>query len=715
MVVAADNVNSGPRLALSREFLHALGKLPARTQKRVTEFVEKFHRDPTQSGINFERLNGAKDKKVRSVRIDRAHRAIVIHPPKGDVFLCVWVDRHDDAYHWVRNRLFEVNAVTGALQVFETYEHTAAPTNIIHPAERGLFDAHEDEWLLLAGVPKVLLPAVRQLRTEHDLDKLEEHLPEDAAQNLYAIASGYSPSEAIEERERLNLRDAVKVSVDVDDFAAALERVDSRATFHIVDNEDELRSILEAPLAQWRVFLHPGQRALVRMKTNGPLRVLGGAGTGKTVALLHRARYLAEHVFTGQDDRLLVTCYNRSLADDLRRNLQSLCHKDTLDRIEVTNLHQWATVFLERHGSTALSFATDAQRQNCMQNALDGGSDLDLPQGFFLDEWDQVVQPLEQINRANYLTARRSGRGRPIKRGQRADIWKVFERYANNLNKKGLTEWPELIRRVKRMIEDGEGKKSPYCAVLADEAQDYSANDLRLLRAISPEAPDTLMLVGDGHQRLHGLPVPLSSCGIEIRGRSRRLKVNYRTTEEIRKVAVAVLEGCRVDDLDGDEDSLRGYRSLRGGPTPLQHCELDQENECRTIVRQVSHWIESGIAADSICVAARTRSLLQTHYGPALRSGGIPVLSLDDTWEGDHDCVRLSTMHRLKGLEFSRVILAGIQADKMPLRLHSRLDEAERDNHEYKERCLFYVAATRARDELVVTGSGKSSPFLDSR
>ena len=152
------------QVALSRDFLEAYSRLPRRTQKKVREFTVKFQQDPTQSGLNFERIAGAADDKVRSIRIDRAHRAIVVHPPRGDVFLCVWVDHHDDAYRWVKNKKFEVNPRSGAFQLFEVQPHVieaappAAAPAVALELEPALFSDVDDEDLLLSGLPEVLLP-----------------------------------------------------------------------------------------------------------------------------------------------------------------------------------------------------------------------------------------------------------------------------------------------------------------------------------------------------------------------------------------------------------------------------------------------------------------------------------------------------------------------------------------------------------------------------
>lgn len=702
------------RVAFSKDFLSSYSKLPRKIQRKVRDFTEKFQRDPTQSGVNFERLNGCRDSKVRSVRIDQAYRAIVIHPPKGDVFLCVWVAHHDDAYDWVRNKRFEVNPRLGTFQLFELTDEAVEaaerpePVPVAPPTPR-LFDTHDEEDLLLAGVPQVLLATVQALKTDDDLDELAPHLPADSAEMLYLLAAGYTLYEAIEEADRTK---SAPAAVDVEDFEAALARPESQGTFRVVDDEEELEAMLDAPLEQWRVFLHPSQRRLVKMDAKGPVRVLGGAGTGKTVVLMHRARHLVSEVFTDPNDRVLVTTFTKNLALDLKANLKQLCGREAFGRLEIVNLHKWADAFMKRQGHPFRLLHSERKRRELFETAVSEGDD-EFPLEFYIEEWDQVVQPQDVDSRDAYLTARRVGRGTRLGRKQRARAWQVFERYRELLEQGGYSEWQDLVREARMFIEK-QRISLPYRAVLSDEVQDFTVNELKLLRAIVPPGPQDLFVVGDAHQRIYGMPTVLGRCGIEIRGRSRRLKVNYRTTEQIRNRAVSILEGCDVDDLDGGLDSLKGYSSLRHGPTPeIQHFASEAE-ERQFIVDRLKAWIDGDVPAESICLSARTHAQLDERYEPILKGAGYDVVQVqtDPEAEADKPGIRLATMHRMKGLEFSRVLLAGVQEGKCPLQTGPSADAASEEDHELRERCLLYVAATRARDELAVCGFGEPSRLL---
>jgi superfamily I DNA/RNA helicase/mRNA-degrading endonuclease RelE of RelBE toxin-antitoxin system len=700
------------RLALAKSFLESYSKLPQVIQKKVRRLTEKVQSDPTSSGLNFERIQQARDDKVRSLRVDRSYRLIVIQPPRGDVLLCVWVDHHDEAYEWAARKVFEVNPRSGVLQVYSVEECEGDVLPLPQSGQQGLstaplFDHVGDEDLLFAGVPVALLASVRALISEGDLDRLSPYLPEDCSDFLYLLAAGYGFTEAMEEATRPR----PVVAVDQDDFAAAVDRPESRAAFHVVEGESALQDVLDAPFEQWRFFLHPSQQKLVVWNVNGPIRVLGGAGTGKTVVLLHRARHLMSEIFTAPGDRILVTTFTRNLAHDLRLSLEELA-SDQVDRMEVRNLHAWARAFYEeRVGARLRVLESEAKRRELMEQALLASVDEHYTAAFYLEEWDRVVQAQGIADRTAYFRARRVGRGTRLTRKERSAVWKVLEEYRRLLDVEHLMEWQDVIREVRLYIESHE-VISPYRAVLADEVQDFSREELLLLRALAPVGANDMFLVGDAHQRIYGGMTRLSACGIEIRGRSSRLKINYRTTEQIRNQAVVILHGLKFDDLDGQADSMQGYRSLRSGPPPRVHCFSSQEQEFEHIRSQIETWFES-TPPEEICLAARTHDLVQK-YSRAIRAAGIDLVEIKTTDSPRRKGVRVATMHRLKGLEFRRVLLCGVHESMVPLRLPAEAlgDGASQEDFLRMERCLLYVASTRARDELVITGHGAPSPFL---
>lgn len=680
-----------PKIAIGNDFLDAFAKLPKAEQKRVRRFTQKFKIDPTMASINYESIPEVRDPKVRTVKIGDTYRAVVIHPPKGDVHLLVWVDHHDEAVAWARNKVFDVNKTTGAIQIVDMQEAESLPEVVAPPdhepppesppsapAVSKLFDAVSDEELLELGLPSLLMPSVRALETDGQLEKLRPYLPSEVYEALFLVICGASIEDALREVTRPD-------KVDTDDFTKALEHPDSKRRFRVVETTDELTAMLDAPLEKWRVFLHPMQEKLVKRQFNGPARVLGGAGTGKTVVAMHRARHLAREVFTGPGDRILFTTFTRNLARNIESLLGSLCGPE-LKRIDVVNLHSWAVRFM-RSRDIGFNIAGEAERTECWKDALTVAGSSKWDESFFRDEWDQVVQTNGLSSYQDYRRTPRIGRGTRLSRDDKERVWEVLYEYRQALRDRDLVEWVDVIRRTRQLIEKKE-VGLPYKAVVVDEAQDLHPEDWRLLAAIAPEEANNLFIVGDAHQRIYGRKVVLSRLGINIRGRARRLKVNYRTTEEIRRWALALLDGVEIDDLDGGKDTSQGYKSIRNGPEPDVHTFTNAVDEQDFLVKHIGELVAAH-PPEEICLVARTRKQVNA-YTEVLGDAGIEHIILDkDTDSDEGEGIRLATMHRVKGLEFSHVIVAGLREDAMA-------DAA------LGERCLVYVSATRAKDGLTV-------------
>jgi hypothetical protein len=689
-----------PRMtvAIGSEFLTAFARLPARQQSKVSQFLEKFRSDPMAAGINYEKIHQARDPNLRSVRIDQTYRGIVLKPERGNVYLLLWVDHHDAAYAWAAKRRFTINTHTGSLQVLPTEVETPEQPALPLPAQpTGLFKHIRDKHLLKLGVPEALLPLVRQIETDADLEAHEADFPQEAAEALYMLAMGYDVEQAFNELNKTIDKDA---AVDPDDFETALENEDSQRRFHVVTDALDLAEILKAPLEKWRVFLHPSQRRLVQMQANGPVRVLGGAGTGKTVVAMHRAKFLAEQVFNQPGDKILFTTYTRNLAEDIKANLVKICSVEVQRRIRVVNLDAWVSEFLKQHGyDYSLLVAPDQAESYWQEARLAAPDELGLSQSFYEQEWEHVIQAHGISKEADYLRAPRLGRGQRLSRKQRQSIWPVFEEYRAILNRHHTKEFIDATRDARVLLES-RATHAEYRAVIVDEAQDMSAEAFRLMRQIVPPVTgrtNDLFIVGDAHQRIYAHRVVLSRCGIDVRGQSRKLRLNYRTTDEIRKWAVALLEDCDIDDLDGAQDDNKGFRSLLHGAYPDVQKQTTFEGEIEVIAERIHELEREHIPLSSICVVARTQSLLN-QYESALAAKGIehwriqPQVS-DDTGKSG---LRTATMHRVKGLEFDVMMIAGVNDGVIPLANASAGADSDfaQMEVETKERSLLYVAAT---------------------
>lgn len=553
------------KVAISSEFMTAFAAIPKKMRGKVLEFIAKFRNNPTASSINYEKIEEFKDQTLRSVRIDQAYRGIVKKPDTGNIYMLLWVDHHDKAYEWAKNKKCTINPETGSLQIYDVTEASPLETETQGLPEKnnqqeGLFASVHDRHLMKLGVPEELLPLVRSITSDDQLDQAASRMPTEAHEALTALAAGYSLDEVFRE---LDKSPDAQEAIDTEDYATALENPDTKRRFFVVEDDLILQEILEAPLEKWRVFLHPSQRGLVERNWNGPVRVLGGAGTGKTVVAIHRAKWLVENIFTDENDKILFTTFTRNLAADIKENLSKICPNKLMRRIEVVNLDRWVSGFLRKHGYVHDIDYGDRTRPLWKKALALVPGELGYDENFYREEWERVIQPQAIDTFDDYLKASRVGRGIRLSRQNRKAVWPIFEEYRLLLNENNLREVDDAMRDACALLRE-KGDILPYRSIIVDEAQDMSAQAFSLIRQMLPgsDRKNDLFIVGDAHQRIYRHKVTLGRCGINIQGRGKRLRINYRTTEENRRWAVNLLEGINFDDLDGGVDDQKGYKSL---------------------------------------------------------------------------------------------------------------------------------------------------------
>ena len=702
-------------IALGNEFLKAFSRIPKQAQGKVRNAITDLQMNPSHPGLNFEPVHSS-DENLYSIRIDRNYRGILLRRAEQSVYVLLWVDKHDDAYDWASRRRCLIHPETGALQVVQDV-HQDAPIEPAPPVEqdlKGLFDEVKDREMRKLGVPEQLLPKIRSICDESQLDLLASELPEEVAEALYMLASGYTIQEAFSE---LNKNDSDNAPVASEDFKTALGHPDAMRRFHVVADAHELQSILNAPLEQWRVFLHPSQRRIVNMQARGPVRVLGGAGTGKTVVAIHRTKWLLENIYRKSEDRILFITFTTNLTADIEQNLSRILSSDDMKRVEVVNLDAWVRAFLKGRGYQS-KIVYDKGTREIWEKALNlKPVDPALPDSFFQEEWNEVVQSQGIDSESQYLRCPRIGRGRKLDRRVRKAVWPVFAEYRALLSSKDFREPQDAYRDASALLQSSP-HMLPYKSLVVDEAQDFGPEAFRLFRTIIPsgdgeDAGNDLFIVGDTRQRIYGRKVVLGQCGIEIRGRSRRLRINYRTTEETRSWASCLMEGRDFDDLDGGVDDQRGYRSLMNGPAPeiIGFKNLTEESD--HLVSTIRKLLHEGCDQSAICVVARTEKVLSQYRKP-ISQAGLDTFVIRRTDSRSQPGVRLATMHRVKGVEFDHIFIVGAEEGVIPNAhvMKGCDNDTSRLAKELGERSLLYVAATRAKKSVHLTYSGRPCSFL---
>ncbi|MFJ2751004.1 UvrD-helicase domain-containing protein [Streptomyces sp. NPDC087297] len=706
-------------LGIHKDFLLEFAKLEKPVQKRVHEVFDKF-REHRHAGLHLEKLENPRDSRIRTIRVSKFMRGVVLAPDSGDCFLLLKVMAHDDAIAWALSHRATVNSATQGIELRDDIALEQAAADVHHApttAERRLFAEIADKELTRLGIDPDLLPLVRNLSTEAHLDALRKILPEQQYDVLAGLAAGLTPEDVWREAVAVHAERAAAEALQTpaeDGLAAAMAR--SQGRIALLSGPEELLDILSRPFDAWRVFLHPSQRRIAYHPSyNGPARVTGGPGTGKTVVALHRALHLARQLpDDAPDESVLLTTYTRNLAADLRHGLELLIPDKALRaKIRVVNVDALANQLVREDRGGPLNILTSQKEINSRWDALARRLGLDYSDVFLDQEWRQVVLAQDLRSPEAYLKASRSGRGTALSPLRRAQVWRAVEGFTRELRQAAEWTFLQVCAEAARLLEPRTDR--PFRHVVIDEAQDLHPAQWRLLRASVAPGPDDLFIAGDTHQRIYGNKASLRSLGVNVTGRSHRLRINYRTTHEILQWSASLLNGQSLDDMDGGTESLTGYRSVLNGGNPELRASADKAEEISDLTARIAQWVNDGVEPREIGVAVRYMQLGK-EIAQALERAELPVRLLGTAQAtGDGTGVCIGTMHRMKGLEFRCVAVAGVSDSIVPLA--STLTPAEVDAQQHREDLLgelslLFVACTRAREVLRVSWHGAPSPFL---
>lgn len=709
-----------PTLVFAKQFLDDFAKLQPVVRQKVRELPDKFE-NASHSGVHLEKLSAARDDRVRTVRVDDFWRGVVVRLGEARYAL-LRVMAHDDANNWATRQKLEVNPKTGIVEILdvptvaERVEDVVASQSQAEAApENRLFAERRDRDFSSVGVDNDLIPILRRIATEEELYSIASYLPEAQADAVLLLADGMTTEDVWSE---IQAAYSVEVSDSVDpaDIEGALQRPASRSAFVVTTSDAELMELLAGDFEAWRTFLHPSQRAIAEKPVfNGPAKVTGGAGTGKTIVAIHRARFLAQRLVDEGDPsgRILVATYTRSLASNLDGVLRTFCTPDQQRFVQVSTVDSLAQQVLASSDVRLRPVQPGELEEIAEETAAMGALDeLNLDSRFLINEWEQVILARDINTFPEYAMSPRPGRGRRLTRADRRQVWLAIERLVAELERRKRGTYVQFANLAsERLAGRSYGGASLYTNAVIDEAQDLHPAQWRLLRSLVGNGPNDLFIAGDAHQRIYDFRVSLSSLGIETRGRSHRLKINYRTSQSILSMAKGILRGNAVDDLDGGTEEEVGYRSAFDGPSPEIERFVTPMDESEHVAGVIHGWIEAGVSPSAIGVVGRTHRILKPTQEALTRRGVV--------WRGLSEAnasgVVVDTMHSSKGLEFARLAVVGVNADALPLPVAvtpESDDPAQHARDVLRERCLLYVACTRARDELLVTGAGAPSPLL---
>jgi mRNA-degrading endonuclease RelE of RelBE toxin-antitoxin system len=678
-------------------FTDSLARLTGDEQKAVKTTAFDLQLNPASPGMSFHKLDKARDKNFWSVRVSGDIR-LIVHKTQGSLLLC-YVAHHDEAYDWAERRKLETHPKTGAAQLVEireTVKEVMVPVYVQQelpvPPKPPLFADKTDKELLSYGVPAEWLNDVHAA-TEDSLLLLSDRLPGEAAEALLELATGGKP----------------RVLQPTTPVTNPFDHPDALRRFRVMTNVEELQQALDFPWEKWTVFLHPEQRQWVERKYTGPARISGSAGTGKTIVALHRAAHLAR---THPEARVLLATFSDTLAHALHTKLKRLIGSEPrlAERIDVHSLNALGLRLYKSHCGQVKLASRETVRDLISEASKAVGAHK-FGMHFLLTEWEQVMDAWQLNTWESYRDVARLGRKTRLPEAQRAVLWSIFERVRDGLQERKLITHAGMFTALASALAID--KHPPFDFAVVDEAQDIGVAHLRFFAALGAHRPDALFFAGDLGQRIFQQPFSWKSLGVDIRGRARTLRVNYRTSHQIRQQADRLL-GPAVSDVDGNTEDRSDTISVFNGPPPGIHVLKTEIEEIKMAGAWLAEQAKAGVLPHEFGVFVRSAGQLQRAQS-AVEASGLSFKILDENVETSSGHVCISTMHLAKGLEFRAVVVMACDDEVIPLqeRIETVGDDADLQEVYDTERHLLYVACTRARDHLLVTSVEPASEFLD--
>ena len=685
------------KFLIANTFTDSLAKLTRDEQKAAKITALDFQLDPINPGMQLHKITHSKDRHFWSARIGRDLR-LIIHKTEDNFLLC-HVGHHDAAYAWAERRKIEKHPKTGAAQIVvipERVELSPVPQNVpLEAAEQpratfypGIFLKLTKDDLLSVGVPPDALDKVRNA-TEQDVDWMD-----------------YVPSEAGEALLDYHTTGVLKVPEPVAPDTDPFDHPDARRRFRVIGDEAELQRALDAPWAQWALFLHPSQREYVERDYDGPTRIAGVAGTGKTIVALHRAAHLARK---NPDANILLTSILYPLIEDLSKRMDLLVghDPDVRQRIKIRSLTDVVRDLYEQifekpniademniiNKIDSIDNITDTNKTTTMLKDI---APQNIPMRLLRPEWYNVVDAWQVRSLDDYRVAPRLGKMTQPSPQQYEDFWNIFAQLRTQLQERGLITMADM---ASHLTDHFCKEKSPFDFIIADEAQDISVPQMRLLAVLGARRPNGLFFCGDLGQRIYQRPFSWKECGVDIVDRLHILHKNYRTSQQIQTQTARLLPPT-LTDVDGHSETREGNLSAFNGPQPTIQTFDDEQQENDFITQWLKQRIKDGVAPNEMAIFVRYTEILER------------AAKISTAVNSDISC---DVMQRAKGLEFRSAVVMACDDGIIPSQ--KRLERYSGDlgvgEIYHTERQLLYVAATRAREHLLITGVKPASEFLN--
>jgi len=523
--------------------------------------------------------------------------------------------------------------------------------------------------------------------------ELLSQLPGPVADSLLEYALDPAKQQAIE-----GLVAGTYEPVEGEKLISLAKRAENSEEFVTFDDPEGLEEALKESMEDWMLYLHPIQRRWAYSTLSGPARLRGISGSGKTSVAIHRASHLARSM-CGERDFVLFTTFSPGLCDVVRGALERLCGLE-LNRIITKTIGQWCSGFLRQHVGTfralgsrdAFSKAFIPAYQQVRREAPDEQLWGKATPEYLYDEIRYIKGKFIEEAIPRYLSLQRHGRSMALSEPERRLVIKIHDRYQLNLG--DTYDFEDLPREsLRRIMEIKPGDRPFFRAVIIDEVQDFSQIELRLLFEMSGRGENQFFMVGDGAQKIYRAKAySLSSIGIDISGRATVLKKNYRNTKQIMRAAYELVRTEEFEDIGEDSQLLAvspDY-SVRNGPRPIIAKFSSFEEECSWVTDRIKDMVSSSVRPEGIAILSSGTASYRKAMLEQLLAAGVPAVLYSDSQAFTEPKIKISTFESAKGLEFATVFIMGATSQHIPSQPRENVSK-------------FYVALTRARDQLFIT------------
>lgn len=682
-------------IAITETYLNSVFKLDTALRKITLNTIKQLSHNPKSTSLQIHSIDRQRcDPKFRSARVNDDLRVIFVM--QDDTFTLLYVDHHDDAYNWCEGKflkktdfgaeyIFDEKIMLVADDIARTPDYLQAnyETSVLKKAEI------KEKHIVKLGIPQIHAKNLLALTNEDTFIEYIAIFPSEIQEGLIDLATGTKSFDEV-------YNDLIDNQFD-EKSNTPLTQKDSKRRFYVPHSMEELQALMENDdFEKWTVFLHPSQEKIVKKDFNGPALIEGGPGTGKTIVGIHRAVHLSENVYKADESKKILFCtFSKKLAKTISDKFDKLMKQRGIkNNVDVVSIDSFIYYTLKNTFGTVPIINSMA-----FANLLDKLYYKLKPKGtkgFYEYEYHEVIEKYNIKTLEEYLTADRTGTGLPLDRKGRTIAWQFIETLLIEKQKSNIHTFVDRAYLLLDSLDNGEILPQ-YDSIIIDEAQDLESVKLKALCRCVKTTTNNILILSDVNQRIFKLSTWKNDGGLNVVGRTHYLSINYRTTKQINDYA-------RYQFINSEmiTTHIREYKSIVNGVDPIVIKCKTQSEQYKFVVSKVDELVNKGYKPNQICVICPTKGDCNQIQSVLTFADVKSTLLFDDVAPSDVSGICICPITGVKGLEFEIVIIYNFNSIGKG-RLKDSDSPAVKINYTKLIECEKYVAATRARDELIIT------------